>query len=438
MLRAGIVAALAASAAFAGESDAERENARLREELAHLRASDPDAATRRAVEQYLDETRAAPPAPVASVYDGGFSWRSADGLHSLRANVFARFGWFNTRDTSRTNGITQYGFELEALRLRLAGHAYTERLTYLVELEFAPRAGRYEDDADTVSEAYLTYQRRPWRFLRFRGGRFRVPFAASEIPGDDALEFADRSLLNEYFTIGRSDALGVILEGLRGRTERFEFTMSNGSERFHPGAPFRFDDTRIGFTGRLSRTLVGEGDPAAALAFEGDPEDSGGSTIVAGLAAHYESAKIRGAPQANYWQFTADATWRRRGTWLAAAVFYRRNLASGTTGLAADEDEWGAHAALARFLVPRRVELALRGAWISYASHADPGGDLLEVTFGFNFYWLDESGTPPGQRLRVTLDFGYAENVAVTTGTADWAQGHVHGILFRSQLTIVF
>ncbi len=431
---------LVSAAIVAAEEELSEENRRLRDEIAALKAGDPEAGLRKAIEDYLAGPRPEemPAVPATAEYQGGFALRSADGMHLLRLNLWGRAGWSWLRDHSEAHGITQAGFHLHDLRVRLSGHAYSERLVYLVDLQFSPEDGRFEDDHEAISEARLTYRRPPWRWLRLRIGKMRPAFTAEEQAADEALVLAERGLVHEFFTVGRSLGLAAILEGVRGGRSRAELSITNGSERFDPAGGFVGDDKRRAFSFRWARTLVGEGDPSLHIAYEGSPYDDPQRTLVAGIGIHGEENRIPGSMPAEFVQATADLTWRHRGTYASVQVFLRRNRAGGTPDLGEDDDDVGAQAIVAHFLVPRKFELAARVGWLDYASHVDPGGDLIEATVGFNFYWTNEHDRFQGHRMRVTVDWGYAEHVVQPSGPGGWPEGHGRGWQFRSLVTFLF
>jgi len=439
-VRAALAVLCVATTTLAAEEGLAEENRRLRDEVAALKAGDPGAGLRKAIEDYLSGPRPEdmPSVGATAEYQGGFALRSADGLHLLRINLWGRAGWNWYRDRAEAHGVTQAGFRVPDLRVRLSGHAFSERLRYFVDLEFAPNAERFDDDGDAVSEAHLTYRRPPWRWLRLRIGRLRPGFSSEEQAADEALVLAERGLVHEYFTVGRSDGLAAILEGVRGGRSRAELTITNGSERYDPSSAFVGDDKRRGFSFRWARTLVGEGDPATHLGYQGSPYDDPARTLVVGIGIHWEENRLPGTMPAEFVQATADVTWRHRGTYATVQVFVRRNRAGGTEGLAADDDDVGAQALLAYFVVPRKFELAARFGWLDYASHMDPGGDLVEATVGFNFYWTNEVDRFQGHRMRVTVDWGYAEHVALQSRGTGWPAGHGRGWQFRSVVTFVF
>ncbi len=437
MVSLRVVAFLLVTAAVAAsEEDLASENARLRGELATLKGADPEGATRRVIEQYLEDSRPAGGAQAATAgYDRGFFLATTDGLHLLRFNLVAQFGWFASRDFSETHSQAQSVFELESLRLRLTGHAFTDRLTFFLDLELAPSARRFQATADTVSEGYFVYHRRPWEHLRFKGGRFRPRFTSGEEAADHALMFAARSIVNEFFTVGRTEGIAIVVENLRGGRSAVEFSVTNGSERFNPDAPVVGDDSRAVVSLRWARTLLGEGVPWTHTAYEGDPEQSGEPVLVLGIGFHVEDTVIGSMAQVRYRQVTVDLTWRHEGNWATLNLFgrFHKDGVSGGGG-----EDFGAHAAFARFLVPGRLALAFRLGWIEYAPISGGGSDLFEATFSFIYTWRDEAGSVPGDRLKVNLDLGYVENVALGSMTAELSSGFVQGLLFRALLTVIF
>lgn len=422
-------------AAAAAAGDLETENERLRNEIAALKASDPDAALRKAVQDYLLGPRPEemPRSPLAVDYQGGITFRSADGCHLIRLNFLAQVGYFLARDDSEISNRGQSGFEVDMLRIRVSGHAWSDRLKFFLEAELASAARRFTDDADTISEAWLRYHRRDWEYIRFRGGRFRAAFTAPEQAADEALALVERGYVAEHFTVGRVDGIAILVENLFF-WDRFqvEIDLHSGSERFDPDVPYEGHDKRGGVTGRIALTLIGDGLPETHLAFEGAPYIHPDPVVVLGAGINLEDSSVADAERVKTREATFDVTWRHRTRWAQLCLFFRRDVTTD------DSDDWGVQFTCSTCVVPRRVEFGLRLGYIDYGPAVPALGNGLEATFGFTFYWLDERQRAVGHRLRVNLDLGYAENLVTHSRLLNWPESHIEGFLFRAQLTLVF
>ena len=435
-----LLAWVAVAAVAAAEEDLAQENRRLKDEIAALKANDPDAVVRRAVDEYLhtfhqDEM---PDQDATFGYQGGFTARSADGLYLLRTNVWGQFEWYSVNDEREASTRTQSRFQMKRMRVRFSGHAFTERLQYFVELELSPSARRFQQTVDTISEAYFIYRRRPWKRLRIKAGRFRPRFTSSEESMDEAQVFAERGLVNEYFTVGRTEGAAIVVENLRHGRMLVELALSNGMERFDPDQPVIFEDRRAAITFRWAYTAVGDGIPWRHTMYEGDPYMQPESVLVVGFGFHLAENEIAGTPLERFWQVAVDATWRRRGAYAAFNLFFRKNEASATDGLIQNDNDIGAQLTLSYFIRKRTMEVAVRAGWIDYARHVAASDDLFEFTMAWSFYWRDEAGMVQGHRAKATLDFGYAENIAVHSGVTNWPRFHGRGWQFRAQVTIFF
>jgi len=429
---------LLATAASAGDTGLEEENKRLRDELAAMKAGDPEGMRRKAIDEYLETALPKqPPDAARTGYDRGFYFESRDEMFRLKLNIWGQFNWHWVRDVSMARGQAQFTFRWTYFRLRFAGHAFTKRLTYFIELELSPQARRYTAAADNISEAYFIYHRQPWKHGRLKAGRFRPRFTASENAMDDQLVLGARGLVNEFFTPGRSDGLALLVEELlSGNRMYVELSIFNGSEFADNSRSLAFDDKRIALAGRWAWTVLGEGSPYEQTSYEGDFARTPGSVLVVGVGLMWDRDTSVGSANYEFVQTTADITWRRRGTWVQAGFFYR-SYAAGGTGLATDEDEWGWQATAAQ-RVGRRWELAGRLGWIDYAPHKAAGGELIEITIGFSYFWDNDVLETQGQNLRVTVDFGYAENTVLSSATAGWPNGVLRGWLLRASFIVLF
>jgi hypothetical protein len=142
-----------------------------------------------------DRPQDAPGATGDAGYDEGFFLQSEDGAFRLE---FA-----GRLQTQYEAVVTEVGDDLELAqsrflirraRLKLSGHAFTKRLTYVFQTDFSG------GDTDLL-DYYLNYQVAPGTF-EGRVGQWRLPFLREEITSSGSLLLVDRSLVTDVFGEG--------------------------------------------------------------------------------------------------------------------------------------------------------------------------------------------------------------------------------------------
>jgi phosphate-selective porin OprO/OprP len=235
------------------EAQDQRLNA-LRDQLAASSQADLNAARvdqlRQQIREILNEREfreSLMPSVVQAGYDSGFYIRSSDDKFRLNINGLFQFRWtyYATREQNHylSPGLRRTdrsGFDLQRLRIRFSGNAYSPDLTYALELEQdAP------DTYDTVlSEAWVNY--RFADLFQFKAGYIRPATTRMQLVDNSAMQFVDRAMVDAVF--GAGYATGVRLWGV-GFHQRWEYyldvlnAIANG-ENAALGATITTDENR--------------------------------------------------------------------------------------------------------------------------------------------------------------------------------------------------
>ncbi|MFO0839960.1 MAG: porin [Phycisphaerae bacterium] len=144
------------------------------------------------------------PATLLAGYEHGFYLQSADERFRMVASGMMQFRWSHAA-INRENRYTRPGvrrddrdgFDIARLRLKLAGYAHSKDLSYQIEA----RAESSEEYDATVESAYVNY--RLMDELQFRMGMFPFVSTRGVVLSSSNQQFADRTLLDAVFGLGR-------------------------------------------------------------------------------------------------------------------------------------------------------------------------------------------------------------------------------------------
>ncbi|MCP4758870.1 MAG: hypothetical protein GY894_11600 [Planctomycetes bacterium] len=345
---------------------------------------------------------------ATSGYDNGFFIASPDGNFKLtmNANMQFRFAW-NHRDNPSAAAVSTgqinptqddlWGFSNQRTALIFKGHAFDPSITYFIQSMWNSQYGNGLADA--------------WIGKSFDGGwsvkagKFRMPFMRETLIGYNQQLAVDRTLMQYYLGIGRSQGLQAQYMGDNIRFTAAALEAFQNITGIGGIGPIGTTTDSIGFAARLDYLMQGSwGDVKNYTAFS--PSET---SILLGAAVAYSTldqglTALGGSGQQTDLRWTADATANFDGGSLAAAVVMANlsedpNIAAGYGGRERDT-VWGFNLQGGFFLADD-VQAFARYEW---ADSMYAGSDDLSVLqFGVNVYWY-------GQRLKWTTDVGYSFN----------------------------
>lgn len=323
--------------------------------------------------------------------------------------------------TDRDDGDDESRFNVPRARLTAGGHFYRPALRYYFQGDFADDF----DLRDAVLEAVVSPA------LGARAGQFKIPFNRAQIASSASLQFVERAVSVDEFLLGDSGRdIGVQIGGTVV-PERLQYAVG----AFNGAGPNSTDrDSNHLFVGRLLWTplaafadyydegdLLGEPEPrlgfGASFAFSGD-EDGGRTTTRRGLTDRDQFPSFSGA---DIFAATGDVHFKTHG--LSALVDYHYRRVDPKGGGIAAFDGHGINLQAGYFIVPQKVEMALRIAWVDPNS-AQGSDDILEYGFAAGYFLV-------GHRIKLQSDVRYIETErpgASTTGD----------LAFRLQAQVTF
>src|SRR5690606_23981483 len=119
-----------------------------------------------------------------------------------------RLGFKQTMD-----GMDKGNFDarIRRLRMRMDGYIYTPKISYSVQLAFTRSDQDFDDSgiANIVRDAVMFYNFDDDFYISF--GQNKLPGNRQRVNSSGALQFADRSLVNENFTLDRDFGISLNL-----------------------------------------------------------------------------------------------------------------------------------------------------------------------------------------------------------------------------------
>lgn len=366
---------------------------------------------------------------VSAGYDDGFVLGSTDGNWLLRINgqIQARY-IYNMADRSDEPGSfndtfdeNRNGFELARTKLIFSGNVVNPDWTYKIEGNFSQQdavnfsegeidttnpgltedaleqlgysgVGSSTDFDDSSSffggkfcleDAWIHYNYGNGWGIKI--GQFKSPFLREELINSGYQLAVERSLLNEVYTLGRTQGIMVDYQGDQWRMMA---AYSDGSNTAN--ASWAAEDTEWAFTARGEWMLSGNWEQFNDLtSFAGDE-----SGMLVGVAVNYERSEFgtgnNGAVPNNNelinLGITADLQWEFGGANLYGAFIYR-DIDGDTAGF--DDMQQYGFVVQGGWMLNDDWELYARYEWSDY----DISGfeDLSVVTVGVNRYFAGNS-----------------------------------------------
>lgn len=148
----------------------------------------------------------------------GITYSTPGGGFSLTANL--RMQNFAGASFDRDFSLTEIEARVKQVYLRVSGHIYSPKLTYLVQLGFAGQASNARGYSNIVHDAILYY--RPAPAWSIGAGQTKVRASRAHSNSSGLLQFADRSIVNGEFSPDRD--FGIFGQYDLPRDEGFAFT----------------------------------------------------------------------------------------------------------------------------------------------------------------------------------------------------------------------
>jgi len=447
ILTTGVLAATLFSPTLAsGQANSEvdllrAELAQMRAEIAELKSSTSgmDMAT---ATQEMDDLKAAMEAALADAqrriefqqqsltagHTGKFFLQSPEGdfLLNVGGQIQTRYIFNNREDqpgTSLTTANDLAGFQLRRIKLKFGGFIGDPKITYDITLA----ANR--DTADVGLELAAV----GYKFdngLKLSAGRFKAPFSLDELTSSSRQLAAERSSVNDIFTIGHTE--GIQLEYSPAKGTKLRAMLNDGAGAGEIGfnsSDFNENNTDFAVTARVDHILFGD----KGMKFKDYTSTSKDeSTLKLGGAFHHEEVKsgVGGVvgDLDSFQRYTADLTYKNAGLSAGAAVFYETQQAVA----GADEVDPFGFLFQGGYRLENNWEPFFRYEYFDSDTAAD---DFGIITFGVNYYQAKHAS-------KFTLDFVFGLDplfsVSDGAGLASDVAGEDGQFAIRAQYQLLF
>jgi hypothetical protein len=311
-------------------------------------------------------------------YKKGFYIKTDDGKFHLNINTLAQFRWtYFTPDI----GDDMSEFKFQRLRPRFWGKMWHPDLHFRVEFDLA-------QDVD-LTDAYFDYVGH--EYMSVKAGQFYVPYDREQLVEPWRLQFVDRSIASDYFSMGRDIGFTVHKLLADGKFE-YAFGIFNGN-----GPNVSVNDNnkymyalRVGFypMGYMKYSQCSMEDPDELLFGIGGAFLFDTNTVAMEDESTYEE-DVTG--------YTIDVAMKYRG-WSLDLAFYRQEDDPGLEGMEKITGR-GMLFQTGYMFVPETFEVALRYAFVEPDKDIDGLKDS-ELTLGWNYFFRMHS-------LKFTMDYSY-------------------------------
>jgi hypothetical protein len=236
-------------------------------------------------------------------------------------------------------------FRLRRARTLVDGWLHSKSLRFELMVDWV--------DSPIVEDMNLNWDLGGQHRFQVKAGQFKVPFGRQELTSDTALQFVDRSIVSAEFQKGRD--VGLQAWGLLAKDKvEYRVGVFNGNGRGKPSN----DDGKVQYDARVTFQ------PWRPVKYvEGDLDSSPRPVLAVGASFETNDTRPRTgpalppAPDAVKRRVVGgDVAFKLRGFSLMAEAFDRR--ITPVAGPAYDSD--GFHVQAGQFLLPGRLEVALR------------------------------------------------------------------------------
>ncbi len=310
----------------------------------------------------------------------------------------------NVNDNDNTNDQDEWerGFEVPRANMKFWGHIADPRIKYKIALGvISNAAGQDAENHVGMQEVVVSYDIMDG--MTIWGGETKAPFLREELIGSSHQLSVERSLINEVFTIGTVQGIGVDWFVDKGssnmwrvrasfndgiRSGEWDDVNDAGLHKNFSGvdADKEFDNDASDFaiTSRVDSRLMGtweQGDDFTAWSGEE-------TSVIVGGAIHYEAYETGDSNEnSEFVTWTTDASVECNGWNLfASATGLHVDLKEDPNG--EDHDFYGFVAQGGYHVIPDKLEPFIRWEYLDLSDINAGGADqeLQFLTFGFNWY----------------------------------------------------
>lgn len=275
-------------------------------------------------------------------------------------------------------------FQVVKARIYLTGTAMHEEFNYYLDGDFVGTKGADGAQTTDLKDAWLQWNACDWGSLRM--GQYKTQVSRQYNTSDHAIQFADRTIASDFFSLGRNQGLTGYLkdkDGAWSLSAAMFNGMSDGEGQNKPGV----DTKQLGI-------VAARWNPMGKMnAFEeGDVDWTEDMAVSIGAAYAYgDATQTAAGGDVSQQNFSADANFKYMG-WGFHGEYYIENYNPDAAGAETAKPQ-GFYAQLGYFLEPKKWEVAARYSMIDCddgkaSTGACNGNDNVnEATVGINYFW---------------------------------------------------
>lgn len=332
---------------------------------------------------------------IANIKKGerDLSWESADGNYKLRMRLR---GQFLAQYVNEDSGDDSLGFRIRRARVKWDGHAFVPWFKYTFQVDFS----RDAELKDAIFDFAYNKQAVP------RVGQYKVPFNRETLNSSSELQLVGRSEVEGEFTFDRDIGMS-----LWGEIQDIFFYHAGIFQGEGDNVSADSNDTGVLWAGRVQFSPMGHDldvspnftkEPSLALGLGvagiNVETDGAGDLKDANLGGAGDRILELGAPEAQVISWTGDINFKHPIFSMEGEYIGRWVDPEGGADSLYDQ---GFRVQGGVFLIPNRLELAGRFAYIAFDDEVGDRDNLWEVTPGINYY-LSEN-----HRWKIQVDYSF-------------------------------
>ena len=453
------------SGVFGGDDDRARDDvidqlraevAQLKDSVAELKAASDDnwLTERRAreIRGLVEEVLADADSRAGLLQDGAtagwdqkFYLGSADGTWRLNIGGQLQVRWALNSASGQGAAMpsaiagTLYGFEVRRAKLKLDGHVVDPSWQFLVQLAVdhdTADDGVFEVEDALVGKAFDNG-------ILVWAGQFKIEFNREELTSSTSQLAVDRSVVNEFFNLDRSQGVRIQYTGDRFRLAG---VYTDGATNRWGGFDLSSGPPANAFTARVD--WLGSGDWEQFKDFQGWKGGTFG--VLIGAAIHYQKSKYGAlnatgpfsTPRTERLTWTIDGQLEGDG-WNLFAYVVGNHLSDNAAGSASADQL--AFVVQGGYMLSDKCDVFVRYEWGDLDNNTSPSAiataaagltDISIITVGTNYYVYKHAA-------KWTTDIGFGLNpVPTNLGTGvEWRADVVPNdmqFVFRTQFQLLF
>lgn len=335
----------------------------------------------------------------------GLTFKTSDGNYKLRMRLRGQFLALYSDPDGRDENLQ---FRIRRLRWTWDGNVFTKWLKYKVQVDM-------NDDFELKDMIFdFAYN----KYFVPRVGQYKVPFNREFQNSSSALQLVGRSVLNDAFEFDRD--IGFGLHGTDGKFWKYELMISGGE------GPNRRDreDTGVLWSGRIQIDPLGGEVTKVQPNFAKKPSLLIGAAMagidiedIGNEAREFGPIQDRfgdlGIAEGQVTAFTADVAFKT-SRFNIEGEYNGRWIGDEDPALSDGVYDQGFRVQGGVFLIPKKLEIAGRWAYVDFDDDAPDGADSIwAITPGINYYLSED------HRWKFQVDYSFIREEALDGSEED-------------------